>query len=508
MKKMRCVVVVPGFSDFYASPRRWASLGARIVCRLLEQAGVEAVLFDAFALRPKGSRVTLPPELTHLEPYLLDEEYGPTAFFSRFQRFGLDAEQLAEQVAGMEPDAVLVSLFAWCYAGDALDTARALRDKLPGVPLLIGGAGASVNPGYFLCTGLFDGVVCGEAEESIAGVVGWLRGGQQPEQLLTRAGQTPPLPGGHCAVEPAAALAWQSKRRSKISLSLTRGCAARCAFCANRLVHGGRFRTAPLEKVKKMLNEIAVQGAVEINFEDDNLLLDKEYFRRAVDCCEAVFPGFEFSAENGLDYRLLEEEDVRFLKEHRFRSVNLSLGTVSTTNASVQQRMTDTTKYEQVMAALEKYSFPVTTYFICGMNGDTPRDALQNLRYLSDKPTLIGVSPFYAVPGLPDYPALLPAFERPGRSRGSALWPWSGAYTTAQLMTVFRLSRLLNLIKSGSVDPLHRQLVESVVRRRRLYTLRRSVPGGLAEVHGMDNEMVEQVAGWLEKRFCVDTAVL
>lgn len=495
----RCCVLVPPFSDFYSSPRRWSSLGARTVCRMLEQQGLRVDFIDAVAVRPKGRQLPFPQELSHLSGLIIPDEYGPTAFFSGFRRFGLDPAAAAAAVAATAPDIVFFSQFAWCYAQDLLDTARELRRLLPEVSFFAGGAGVSVYPAFFLRSGFFDGVFCGEAETALEGFAGRLQGGPQPPGLLTDPEQSAGPPAGSGPVDPAAAAVYRSRRGTKISVSLTRGCAAACRFCSNRLTHGRRFRTAPLELLAKRLERLETCGAVSINFEDDNLLLDREYFHAAVDLCRKKFPDAEFTAENGLDYRLLDADEVKFLHKSGFRAVNLSLGTVSPGAAHLQQRRVDTERFVQVLELLQQVSLPVISYFICGMDGDTPQDTLANLHFLHDKPTLIGISPFYAVPGLPGYPPGDPRFAAPGCSRGSALYPWSGTHSTAQLMTAFRLARLINLAKAQPQEGLFRELLVRSVRDSRVYTLRRSRPGMITPVDGLDQQMIAAVTVFMKE---------
>ncbi len=95
------------------------------------------------------------------------------------------------------------------------------------------------------------------------------------------------------------------------------------------------------------------------------------------------------------------------------------------------------------------------------------------------------------VPGLPGFTDR--ALFR-GRSSalcaGSAAWPWTQSLTSAQLVTAFRLARLVNLCKKEERLPVERQILERCVSKKRLYTLigkeKRCGP-----VQGVDEEMVE-----------------
>ena len=53
----------------------------------------------------------LPPALSHLKKYLIPGEFGPTAFFTRYQRFGPSPEDSAGIILSENPDAVFGAKF-------------------------------------------------------------------------------------------------------------------------------------------------------------------------------------------------------------------------------------------------------------------------------------------------------------------------------------------------------------------------------------------------------------
>ena len=120
---MKTTLVIPPFSDFYTTPARMAPLGAAVVRDILLDAGHSVILLDLPAAST-AAPIPLPPGMAHLRPFLIPGEYGPTPFFPSFKRFGPTTAESADRILATDPDLILISLFAWCYAGDCVAVSR------------------------------------------------------------------------------------------------------------------------------------------------------------------------------------------------------------------------------------------------------------------------------------------------------------------------------------------------------------------------------------------------
>lgn len=494
---MRAAVVVPPVRDFYFSPRRASAIGARTVCRVLGEAGWETVLFNFPLQARRPSALPLPAALGYLEPFILPDESGPTSFFTSWKRFGPDDGTCVRSIVAAEPDAVFFSLFAYAYAESALSLARALRETAPRLPLFIGGAGYTALPERFLATGLFEAGIPGEAETAL------------PPFLERHAGRFPARhPDGLNDITPVIAATGRTKRGFFVSTSVSRGCPRACAFCSNHLVQGRKFRTAPLERVRAELDALTVPEGTRLffNFEDDNLLIDRDYLFAVMGEVRSRHSDTLFSAENGLDYLLLDDGVLDRLIDAGFRQFNLSLAAVDPAILAGEHRSGDPRRLGEVCTRAAARGVPSVVYFIAGLPGDTPAGTVDALRFVAGLPALCGISPFYAVPGID-------GFENPERfadlppilCAGSACHPWTGTLTTAQLVTAFRLSRFSNLEKAvaaagpGGPDGVPRPqagnaaafaaLAARCHRERRLLTIWR---GETVEPPGLDGTMVER----------------
>lgn len=501
---MRIAVVIPPIEDFYFTRHRMSGLGARVVERLCATAGHTVGLFDFPASRRKPADIPLPEELSHLRPYLLQNESGRLAFFTRYRRLGPPAPACAETVRGFSPDLLLIASFAFCYLDQTAELAAACKAAMPGTPLVAGGHGPAVSPEYLLRAGCVDACVTGEAEAVLPGLLDAVARHGVPTEaagVVTAGGSSgmpPPTPEarlGAAATGPEPVAAWHTtglgRRGRLVSLCLTRGCPRRCSFCSVHLVHGREFRRLPIPEVHRIARALPEDGELQVNLEDDNLLCDWDYTQQALSAIRRERPGVSFRADNGLDYRLLTPERVRRLAQLGMDRFNLSIAAASPAVASAQSREADLPRLRDVVDQIARLGLPSVTYIICGLPGDTPESVASALAFAAGLPGLVGVSLFYPIPGLPGFTDPAVFLDRPARlAAGSAAYPWTGALSTSELVTAFRLGRCANLRKEARPSPEEREALERSFATRQLHTvLRRSGERAVAPVPRMSGEM-------------------
>lgn len=459
---MKILLLQPPLRDFYATIHRTNALGLHLAAQLLNGAGHRAEVIN-FPIHGKAGTAPLPAELRHLEPYLISGEKGPVRGFGQFHHFGPPVADACRMVEEQSPDLVIPGLFAWAFGEDLLLFAREYRRRNGRAALGIAGAGFSAAPGRFVASGLFDLFFQGEAERLIPL---WLDAGSPLEGYFV----SPPTEGQ--APGPVALVAPLSPGGSSRALSLSagRGCPGSCRFCANYLVHGRGLRLPDIGvvmgEVERALNQSgSVPGNIHhIFLEDDNPSADLPWFQELLTRLHRFFPDAEISAENGIDYRYLSRELLPFLQERGFRQLNLSLASAGKQSLRRMGREGSRDHFREIAEGWDALGGRVISYFIAGLPGDGKEDMVDTLLYLSSLPGRAGVSLYYPLPDQdPEEP-----FRR---YLGSAAWPWAGTFSTASLLTIFRLSRYINMMK----DERFRELSELLVLRCRedgaLYTL-------------------------------------
>lgn len=501
----RAVVAVPPIKDFYSTPHRFASLGGKIVADILDRQGVESTFVNFPVLSRRSLPIELPSALVHLRPFIIEGEFGRLSFFTRYQQFGPDIDECASLILGHQPDACFLSCFAFCYAEPLLELAALLKKRKPDLMIVAGGAGVSAYPGYFLRSQVIDYAISGEAEVSLPAFIRELRQ-ERPEPArvpnLWRLQDGSPSAPSKSAWTTSQDLqlsyvkVFETKRSCRHLTVLSRGCPLKCRFCSNHVAHGDEFRTMPLDRLRAGLANQPVNDhesrEIVIDIEDDNLLIDPDYSLAALREFRSRFPECSFTAENGIDYRLLTPELANALIDLGMRQFNLSLASIDPRALVSENRPADLRRYEDLLALFARRGIPTVSYFICGLQDDDRESIARHLAYLQRQPTLIGISLFYPVPGLPGFEdrsrfdALSPAL-----CAGSSAWPWNAAIGTETLVTAFRLARFVNLSKEPAISAENRALLDRIRDEKKLYT--RIMREGRREelpVPGMDEELV------------------
>jgi hypothetical protein len=434
-------------------------LGARTAARLLAEEGHTVPLF-LFPSEHEKATLPLPPSLRYLKPYLVPGETGPLSWFRSWNRFGPDFPECAARILAEKPDRVILSCFAFCYAGGTLRLAEEIK-KRSSVPITVAGSGAAVYPEYFARNPAVSDVFTGEAEK----------------------GAPPAVTAG---------ISRETPHTRTAALVISRGCPKGCRFCSNHLSQGRKFRPAPKEAILAALSTLPRDGKrLHLNFEDDNLLFRTGFFLELLEEIRRLYPGTTFTAENGLDYTLMDLPLAEKLAALGFTQFNWSAGSFDPHTLTAENRFFEPERLTALEETAARLGIPSVLYFIAGLAEDTPTGIARSLKEVARRRSLCGISPFYPVPGLPGYEDKT-RFDTidPSLACGSALYPWNGTLTTTQLYTAFRLARLVNLMKNPE-RVRYRELIEVVQKTGKLHTLA-GKPARIIPVPEQDQGMLEE----------------
>jgi radical SAM superfamily enzyme YgiQ (UPF0313 family) len=480
----RAAVIVPSVHDFYFTPSRFSCLGAHLVADILREHTFSVDLFEFPLMQKKAHVIDLPRELAYLQEYVVPNETGKQSYFTDFKRFGPTIDECGQQIAQKAPDYCFICSFAFSYAKETIDIAKVIKKLLPKAVVIVGGAGPSAYPLYFTKNTAVDYVVAGEAEVSLPLFCNYIL--NQGVSLHTIPNiyyredgciRSSIVKTYTCAHEilPVIHKTVGNNKRIRLSMSITRGCDKKCRFCSNHLTHGSSFRKASIESINSMVKSIFIDEnlPVTINFEDDNLLSDPDYFFSVIEILKKKFVTVSFAAENGLDYSLLTPLLADKLIESGFLQFNFTLGSISNVVLQANDRTGSLHHFETIVRHICERNIPVLAFFICGLKDDSVESTANVLAYLLALPSMVksGISMFYAIPGLPDF-ADTALFDRlsPVHSNGSSAYPWYGSLSTNELITAFRLSRFINLVKSSRRSELENDLIKKSFAEKKLFT--------------------------------------
>ncbi len=500
---MHAAVVVPPIKDFYFTYHRFACLGTETLNAILKKHNIEITYFNFPLLSKKNRNIKLPGVLEYLKPFIIPEETGPLSFFTKYKYYGPELKDCAVQILCSNPDIIFLSCFSFCYAEETILLADEIK-KLSEAHIVAGGAGVSAWPEYFIKENSVDYCITGEAEISVPIFLNELKGQHDfkriPNFYFKKNNEIiPPESIKYTNQDDLIFVlkkTYETKHSIYYSTYLSRGCPKKCSFCTNHLSQGKKFRTIPLRIIKEKLSKIKIPDdnkQIYINFEDDNILFDSDYFVKVLLVFKKYFRGTFFLLENGIDYSLLTRDLLGTFIDSGLKKLNLSLASTNEHILQNENRALDLKRYEEILKIAQINNIPVTSYFICGFKQDTKESVADTLAYLFKLPTELGISLFYAVPGIENFTDKTIFKDRaPRLCAGSSAYPWNNSLSTKTMITAFRLSRFINEVRRNSQNT--GPLIKRILGEKTLYTHIKSSSQNknkIVAVENIDKELVE-----------------
>jgi anaerobic magnesium-protoporphyrin IX monomethyl ester cyclase len=464
------LLIQPPVADFYLTAKRTMPYGLACIAARLIESGFSVSLLDGLATA-KSRTAPLPEGLEQATPFYARADRSPFGLFHRFRHFGYSLEHIGRVARASGAHLVGIASLFTAYSDMALAVARTVKANLPGCKVVLGGHHPTALPAAVMSEAAVDFVIRGEGEEAMARLAASLNAGESPAGVPGIVYRTadgslhidePTLNRDPDRLPPPAMDLVRRKfyaRRGLDSLVVTaaRGCPMACSYCATgvRSWMGYRKRSAAT-----VLNEIRTSSAGRqvgfIDFEDENLTMDRDWFLALLRGIEEIFGTVrpELRAMNGLYPPTLVEPVVRAMKHGGFRALNLSLGSADADQLARFNRPDVRRAFERALEHGRAAGLTAVGYIIVGAPDQDPRVSVDDLLYLARRPVLAGVSVFYPAPGSVDYRRcqtlnLLPASLAAMRS--TAL-PIDQRTSRTDSVTLLRLGRLLNFIKQRIAD--------------------------------------------------------
>ncbi len=460
------LLIQPPIRDFYLTAKRTIPYGLTCIASALIASGYSVDILDTLATSKARVR-DLPEQMSYLRQYYPQPDRSPFALFYAYKHFGYSFDYLGRKAQESGAFLVGISSLFTPYMRQAIQTAEVVKTYHPNCKIVLGGHHPTAIPQSVMASAAVDFVVRGEGEvsmpllaralseggrlDSIPGLVFWQEDGalhiKPPTQM-----QDPddfPLPAVHLVNQQF----YRRKQGGSMVIVAGRGCPMQCTYCSVGAKSFLDYRKRSVKSVIREIEHAADQGNIGfIDFEDENLSLDRRWFLKLLHAIQSRFGSdrFELRAMNGLYPPSLDEEIVREMKAAGFSTLNLSLGSTSKAQLKRFNRSDVRDSFNRALNLAEDYSLNAVGYVICAAPFQHAADSISDLLYLAQRRVLAAVSIFYPAPGSRDFDLcekydLLPA----GFSclRSSAL-PLSHTTTRKEAVTVLRLARILNFMKS------------------------------------------------------------
>lgn len=478
----RVVLIQPPVRDFYLTRKRTLPYGLAAIAASLESAGFSCTIVDGLAT-DKSKPLPLPESFAPLAPFYGRTDISRFSLFSVFRHFGYSHEHLGHLARQEAPFVVGISSLFTPYADQAMATAAAVKKFCPEAWVVLGGHHPTAFAGDCLKNPHVDFVIKGEGEVPMAGLCTVLRahaivpggiGGKWPEACLKDLRDVPglafkeegriisgdpfwaenldalPLP----AVEKTRSDFYRRGRKKAVTIAASRGCPFGCTYCSvSASSCHGRFRRRSVEKILEEIRQQSQQHDIGfIDLEDENLTLDRSWALELMAGLREMFEGrpVDVRAMNGLYPPSLDEEIITAMKAAGFRTLNLSVGSFSSGQLQKFGRPDVRKAHARVLEIARNKGLDTVSYIIGAAPDQQADTTLSDLMTLAALPTLAGLSIFYPAPGSVLWGrcrelGILP--EQFEMMRSSAL-PLDQATTRLQAVTLLRLSRIINYLKS------------------------------------------------------------
>jgi len=459
------LLIQPPVRDFYLTSKRTIPYGLACIASVLLEEGFSVEIFDGLATS-KSRIIDIPKEMNYLREYYPKLDRSPFGLFYHYRHFGYSSEYIGKIARDSGAFLVGISSLFTPYAEDALSVAVSVKKFHPGCRIVLGGHHPSTQPISVMENKAVDFVLRGEGEVSMPRLAKALKTGtdyasipgivfRKDDGALQINDPATMIDPDHFPL-PATHLIKHHfyKRGTKGSAVVTasRGCPMKCTYCAvgasSRVPYRRRSVTSVIKEIEMSVTRF---NAGFIEFEDENISLDQKWFLRLLDEIRHRFRrfGLELRAMNGLLPTSLDEALVCAMQAAGFKTLNLSLGSISEAQLSRFNRPDVREAFDNVLVLAEKYGLNAVGYVIIGAPFQSAENSLSDLIFLAQKRVLSGISVFYPAPGSKDFELcsqlnILP--ETLSLMRSSAL-PLSHVTTRTESATLLRLGRILNFIK-------------------------------------------------------------
>jgi anaerobic magnesium-protoporphyrin IX monomethyl ester cyclase len=459
------LLVQPPITDYYHTAKRTIPYGLASIAAAVSQAGFSVAVLDAMATG-KSRMIAPPAELDYLDAFHGRADHSPFGLFHHFRYYGYSLEYLGQQIKASGAFLVGIASLFTAYSEMALAVARAAKASLPGCTVVLGGHHPTVLPAAVMAEPAVDLVIRGEGEVALPLLAAALQRGLPLDDIP---GMVFRHPDGSLHISqpalchdlnqlpvPAFDLIkrryYQRSGRDGIVVTASRGCPFNCSYCATGAGSWMKFRKRSVSAVLREIEAASIGRQVGfVDFEDENLTTDRRWFLDLLDGIGDIFGDFppELRAMNGLFPPSLDETVVRSMKQHGFKTLNLSLGSADRDQLKRFKRPDVRDGFDRALELAMRESLAAVAYIIVGAPDQDPLTSIDDLLFLARRPVLAGVSVFYPAPGSADYQrcsemGLLPASF--AAMRATAL-PIDQRTSRTDAVTLLRLGRILNFIK-------------------------------------------------------------
>lgn len=318
-----------------------------------------------------------------------------------------DEKIIKAELEKFKPDLIGITCNFTAYALDSLDVASIVKKIFPLVPVVLGGAHATIEAENIIRENKsVDYVVRGEGEITIEYLLKYLHGGSpihevqgityrnsqkivvsNPERELMEDLDILPIPDRSLIDmefynESNKKCIWYVRKEPVATIITSRGCPYNCVFCSTKVVWKRRWRSRSLKKVFEEIEYLVSQyGIKEIVINDDQFFTEKN---RIHEFCEYFIKkkqDLAFSVDAGVSVWLVDKELLEIMRRAGFYSIRFPIETGNEATLKFIRKPVDLHKAKEMIGAANGLGFWTSANFIIGFPYETRQDIEETIRY-------------------------------------------------------------------------------------------------------------------------------
>lgn len=467
---MKILLIQPPVEDFYQTTLRTLPVGLLYLASSLQTAGCEVEILDCQATSQKRV-VDLPREFHYLKRYYRPENLSPFKLYGHYRHYGLSWEDLRARIRNANADLIGISALFTPFYREALRVAAIAKELDATRPVVLGGAHVNACPQQVLNDPNVDFILLGEGERTLPQLALALQE-EKYEALESIRGlgyktqSKQHVPGHGDLIEDIEGLPLPARELidparytlggKRVTMLVTsRGCPYHCTFCSIFLTAGRQFRVRSINSIIDEMKLCRARFGAEIfDIEDDNFSFDQ---KRAEKILAAIREEFgegqiELLAMNGISAANISVPLLEEMQRSGFRALNLALVTSDKEQQRATKRPGSTSHFDRIVAKGAELRMEMVNYLILGLPDATIPQMIDSILHLMERPVLIGPSVFYATPGTESFEQCrgrgLLSSDELALQRSTCFPVETENFSRLDLVTLFRLCRRLNFIKS------------------------------------------------------------
>jgi anaerobic magnesium-protoporphyrin IX monomethyl ester cyclase len=341
---------------------------------------------------------------------------------SKKYRLGLTNKEIEARIKKLSPDIVVITIPFLGWWKTAFEAASVIKDVDRDIITILVGLHPSTRPAECLNHPNINFVVIGEPEQTVLELlsvleqgnaedlkrvkgIAFIKGGETiitPPRPFIQNLDSLPFPARHLLPMTTYFAAVKENplrgviRKPWAAMITSRGCPHNCIFCSNHIIKGKKWRARKpenvVDEVEQLVNKYQIR---QLDFEDDNLTLDKKRMENICDLIVERGLDIEWYTPNGVRADNLDESLLTKMAASGCKKIRIAPESgVQCVVDQILKKNLDLKKVENAIVLARKVGIEVGCFFILGAIGETKEDIKATIRY-AHKLRKLGADRFY-----------------------------------------------------------------------------------------------------------------